>query len=306
MVKGMKRRHFWKKKIPSDDENIIILTDSRPTDVIIPLMGPTGVGKSTFLNATARANVTTVGHDLQSCTAKIEAVVVPYPSKDDPDRRVVFVDTPGFDDTFVEDTEILRRISVWLARSYDNQQKVAGIIYLHDISQTRMFGSTRKNLQLFNQLCGDDALKNVILGTTKWGDIKEDVGKRREGQLAESHWKDMLSYGATMVRFKNTPESAWDIVKLILRKQVTALHIQKELVDLGHILPDTDAGKTLRFTLEEQVKAQKEMASRLANGEGHEDNERYEESRRQLIATLKQIQDLKVPISTRILNMFGL
>ena len=32
-------------------------------------------------------------------------------------RRLVLVDTPGFDDTDVSDSEILRRIAVWLAAS---------------------------------------------------------------------------------------------------------------------------------------------------------------------------------------------
>jgi hypothetical protein len=31
-----------------------------------------------------------------------------------------------------------------------------------------MFGASRKNLTMLNKLCGDDALKNVILATTKW------------------------------------------------------------------------------------------------------------------------------------------
>ena len=31
--------------------------------------------------------------------------------------RVVIVDTPGFDNTYEEDVEILRRIAVWLAAS---------------------------------------------------------------------------------------------------------------------------------------------------------------------------------------------
>jgi hypothetical protein len=31
--------------------------------------------------------------------------------------RLVLVDTPGFDDTYVDDGEILRRISVWLGLS---------------------------------------------------------------------------------------------------------------------------------------------------------------------------------------------
>lgn len=57
----------------------------------------------------------TVGHDLRSCTSKIRHVIIPHPK--DPTRRVVLVDTPGFDDTYVDDTSILKLIAVWLARS---------------------------------------------------------------------------------------------------------------------------------------------------------------------------------------------
>ena len=61
-------------------------------------------------------NVAEVGHGLRSRTTEIQPVIMdPHPN--DPSRRLIFVDTPGFDDTFIDDTEILRRISVWLALS---------------------------------------------------------------------------------------------------------------------------------------------------------------------------------------------
>jgi hypothetical protein len=60
-----------------------------------------------------------VGHDLKSCTNILQHAVIPeipnYPLFKD--RRIVVVDTPGFDDTYIEDREILRRIAVWLASS---------------------------------------------------------------------------------------------------------------------------------------------------------------------------------------------
>ena len=55
-----------------------------------------------------------VGHKLNSYTQKIEPFIATHPN--DP-RRIVLVDTPGFDDTFLDDTEILRRIAIWLANS---------------------------------------------------------------------------------------------------------------------------------------------------------------------------------------------
>ena len=56
-----------------------------------------------------------VGHGLTSCTSKLQYEIVnPPPLKG---YRVIIVDTPGFDDTYVDDEEILRRIAVWLASS---------------------------------------------------------------------------------------------------------------------------------------------------------------------------------------------
>jgi hypothetical protein len=74
-------------------------------------------------------------------------------------------------------------------------------------------------IRRFYRLCGQDALKNVILATTKWGDVTREVGLRREQQLAENHWKDMLDSGAKMAQFNNTQESAWAIVDLVLQRE---------------------------------------------------------------------------------------
>lgn len=62
-----------------------------------------------------------VGHDLQSCTSAIQHyivsnAVVPNKYKHDK-KRIILVDTPGFDDTYVDDAEILKCIALWLARS---------------------------------------------------------------------------------------------------------------------------------------------------------------------------------------------
>ena len=59
-----------------------------------------------------------VGHDITSCTSTLQYEVVDNPSTRKLEgRRVIIVDTPGFDDTYEDDVEILRRIAVWLASS---------------------------------------------------------------------------------------------------------------------------------------------------------------------------------------------
>jgi len=52
-----------------------------------------------------------VGMDLQSCTAEVQVA-----SEFTIDgRRVVLIDTPGFDDTNVSDSDILEKIAAFLA-----------------------------------------------------------------------------------------------------------------------------------------------------------------------------------------------
>lgn len=56
-----------------------------------------------------------VGHDLESCTSVVQHYVLSNPTN--AKHRIVLVDTPGFGDTYLDDTEVLKRIALWLARS---------------------------------------------------------------------------------------------------------------------------------------------------------------------------------------------
>ena len=77
---------------------------------------------------------------------------------------MVLVDTPGFGHTYVDDTDILHCIGSWLETMYDSgETKLAGIVYLHDISLSRMEPIFR-SLVVFQKLCGKDALHQQNLG----------------------------------------------------------------------------------------------------------------------------------------------
>jgi hypothetical protein len=60
-----------------------------------------------------------IGHDLKYCTTNLQHTFISdIPNRPSLNgRRIVIVDTPGFDSTYAEDREILKRIAVWLASS---------------------------------------------------------------------------------------------------------------------------------------------------------------------------------------------
>ena len=80
-------------------------------------------------------------------------------------------------------------------------------------------GTTRRNLDMFSQLCGDKALARVVLGTTNWGDVDEKVGEIREQQLAKTFWKSMTASGSKLLRFDKTERSARAFVEAIVLDQ---------------------------------------------------------------------------------------
>ena len=190
--------------------------------------------------------------------------------------------------------------------------KVAGVIYLHEISQSRMHGTSRKNLAMFSRLCGDSALDKVVLATTKWNKVVEKEGTKRELDLRCIFWKKMISRGSTVFRFTGTHESAWDIVNHILqpRSLPPSLLIQRELVDLQKLLPETAAGRYLREALEHLLEKQKGMTRRLEGDWNLQRDEElraeYEANRKDIRSTLVQIKNLKIPLGRRIVKLFGL
>ncbi|KDQ22978.1 hypothetical protein PLEOSDRAFT_1015389, partial [Pleurotus ostreatus PC15] len=177
---------------------------------LFSLMGATGSGKSQFINTATKTNCMGVGHTLRSHTSSIQTIRVPLPN-DSRNRSVVFVDTPSFNNTAARDSDgdadgelsderVLEMLAEWLGRSYQNSIKLSGIIYTHRITDNRMAGSPLRNLHLFEQLVGVDAIPNVVLATTMWAPnpsaAQQSLSENREAQLVQRYWKAMLDQGS--------------------------------------------------------------------------------------------------------------
>ena len=176
-------------------------------------------------------------------------------------RTIYLVDTPGFDDTTRSDTDVLKDIAFFLSTVYTNQVKLAGIIYLHRITDPRMGGSALKNLYMFQRLCGDHGLSSVILATTMWAALEstesgQEIGRQREQELSKPEfWGSMTERGSEIVKHDGTKDSARAIIgRLVDRQTNVVLDIQVQLVDDKKTLDETSAGQYIQKELLEARK----------------------------------------------------
>jgi hypothetical protein len=107
----------------------------------------------------------------------------------------------------------------------------------------------------------------------------------------------MLDQGSHMHQFQDTHTSAWEIIDLILGKtNNNTLQIQRELVDLHKRIPKTEAGISLRNTLQTLLDKQKGTLKNYSR----EDPE-LQQLEQQIRSTLDQ---LRVPLGARIMAVF--
>ena len=163
---------------------------------------------------------------------------------------VRFIDTPGFDDTDLKDSDILKTIWKYIS---SEDLRLSGLLYLHRITDDRVGGTALKNLSMFQKLVGDHGMKNVVLVTTMWGKLQpSDDGEARVRELIEKgkFWGGMISCGATHEKYDGTKEDALRIVQLMLPNEPCKLQIQQEYADATK-LADTAAGKEVADRLDD-------------------------------------------------------
>lgn len=189
-----------------------------------------------------------------------------------PERCVYLIDTPGFDDTSRSDTEVLKEVAFFFSQLYRKNVQLAGIIYLHRITDNRVSGSALKNLSMFKKLCGESAFGHVVLCTSMWnnlGIVLPEIGNEREQELiaTSSFWGAMHAGGSQVARWQGTKESAEAVVdksiKIHNESGKAMLKIQEELVDGGMSLDKTGAGREVQREILEAKAELKEKITQL-------------------------------------------
>ena len=150
---------------------------------------------------------------------------------------------------------------------YGKGKRLSGIIYMHRISDVRMGGVSTRNFLMFRNLCGTDAIKNVVLVTSMWGEVSSKVGAEREAELKSDDlfFKPALSEGARIERYEGSRESARRILQSFKSCEPTRLLIQKEIVDERKNVAETSAGMELRRELLEQTSRHKKQLEELVD-----------------------------------------
>ncbi|KAF8959521.1 hypothetical protein BDZ97DRAFT_1837517 [Flammula alnicola] len=125
----------------------------------------------------------TEGEGLESVTKMPEHTICFNPRDLSNSSRVILVDTPGFDDTFVEDGEIMQRILNYMNKFHKTAR--VGVLYLIDPRQRRL------------------PMLDELMSSPKIGGSLLTVGISPRGEMT----------------FANSENSAWDIIDKVLTKE---------------------------------------------------------------------------------------
>jgi hypothetical protein len=137
-------------------------------------------------------------------------------------------------------------IAGFMEESYGQIALLSGIIYLHPITHNHVVGPSLRNINMFQKLCGENGLKNVVLATTMWdtASTNQEIEKfgEREQELKRDFWNRMIERGSQARRYWNDRDTGEQLIRELVRNTPVALNIQSELVDKHKNLADTAAG----------------------------------------------------------------
>ncbi|KAL8710285.1 MAG: hypothetical protein Q9220_005055 [cf. Caloplaca sp. 1 TL-2023] len=240
-----------------------------PEKLFILVMGLTGAGKSTFISILTGNNDIPIGMAAQmsGVTQAVQDYILPYQHKGTP-YEIHLIDSPGFDDGSLEDAQVLSSIADFVNTTYKLKERLAGLLYLHDITKTKVGGVALCNIRMLEEMIGGEKFNHCTLVTSKWGcttNPQDEEDREKTLRDDEMYFGHMLQNGqhtrhASMRRFDpKTYETALDIILPYLDNEFV-LQISRQMVDPKGprlALGDTGAGKVVASHLEARAKAAK-------------------------------------------------
>lgn len=156
-----------------------------------------------------------------------------------------------------------------------------------------MGGTQTRNFRMFRNLCGKNALGNVVIVTNMWSGVEPEVGDAREAELMgeDIFFKPVLEKGTRMARHMDTAPSAEAIVRLLVGNQPMPLQIQTELVDEHKDIVETSAGQELNRELNGQIRKHQEDIRVITEEMEQAAKDKDEETRNELEFETRRMED---------------
>ncbi|KAI0381131.1 hypothetical protein F5Y04DRAFT_255839 [Hypomontagnella monticulosa] len=263
---------------------------------VLAVIGRAGSGKSSFISKLAVEDyVGTRRHNTLSKTHLIEEVECEVRG-----RRVLIIDTLGFDDIAVGGVTVLECIAEWLQHSSNNTKILSGLIYMHDIMGPQVGRSSVKSFQLLRKITGQRKMNRVILLTTKWdnrgGNQLTYVDRETQLQDDSDFWKGMIADCATVMRHDGTAASAEKITFGLLDETSAISNTRKHISEDGSL----DLTVTDTYINEELMKYQQQIEALSRK------LERVIRKNRDTTALATQVREHHRKISTELNKMQGL
>ena len=178
-----------------------------------------------------------------------------------PSTNIYLADSPGFGDTYRNDASILKKLDDVLAELFhDEEVKIIGVLYLHSLSDARMKSTPLRNIIILSKLVGSNNMNKCRLVTTKISQAPRNPSEIEKELCNNQHfWQPLVEKGATVARFNDSQDSAFQIIRPLLgnHKEIV-LKMTREMQIENRALGATAAGKVVN---EEINKVRKEVAA---------------------------------------------
>jgi len=174
-----------------------------------------------------------------------------------------------------------------------------------------MGGTPLRNLQIFNELCGD-AARSAVLITTMWDKLPSHTeGERREESLKKNYWNAMIQHGAFVDRFENTFKSAWDVIGTMVVRSRTyegniPLLLQEEMIRHKKRLEETRAARAMYRCLQDHLSKRQEAVQLLTDASRYQRDDninlQLSDLHNDIEKILREVDRLHIPFSRRLFH----
>jgi len=157
-------------------------------DIVVFVVGPSGGGKSLFIEEVTKSDLVVVGTNLRPCTAKVQAIRCKLTEEakealgDPIQNNIVFVDTPSFH-AGQNDGAAEKEMQNWLSRS-KFKSTLVGTIYVHRVETDPAHEPVQEHLNTFASTFPQDfvSLPRRLRAVLSYGGVitEDTIRPRRE------------------------------------------------------------------------------------------------------------------------------